>query len=220
MQHHVVVALGPSSIERCAGAQLEKRGIDRRSPARWHCARAPARGCLHVVERGHDLLDPGGNDVGARQSVREITIAFNWSRCTHGAGLPPPGSSPRVMPTSGAQELLAQTPSRASLTRAVDLGLSLQSEPVLLDGARGTDHRSRSLVLWIAGAMMWLGGSSRQLNDVLAEIRLDRVRVRPPPCASLSADFLGHHRLALGNAALCARIAAQVDDDLDKPPPR
>ena len=67
-------------------------------------------------------------------------------------------------------------------------------------------------VRWIAGAMMWEGRFAAQLNDVFAEVGLDRLDARRLQRV-VEADLLGDHRLALGDA-LRAHGLAEVDDDL------
>ena len=67
------------------------------------------------------------------------------------------------------------------------------------------------MVRCTAGPTRWLGGSLRELDDVLAEVGLDgRDAVGLEP--GVEADLLGDHALALGHRAGTGR-AADVEDD-------
>ena len=60
--------------------------------------------------------------------------------------------------------------------------------------------------------MMWLGRLVAQLDDVFAEIGLDRRDAQRFEML-VEADLLGDHRLRLGHGAR-AHAAAEVGDDL------
>ena len=114
-----------------------------------------------------------------------------------------------VMPTSAARNFCAQDLARLA-RRSCEGSISCRSGGSLVCRRRKSAS-TWSWVRWMAGAMMWLGVSCADLDEVLAEIgldHLDAVRLE----RVVEADLLGDHRLALGDDPR-AGVPADLADD-------
>jgi hypothetical protein len=168
------------------------------------CQQAQQGGGVFQVR--HHLLDTGGDDVHPGQGVGEIPVALVGDDDV-GAGLGDEevGAGDAHV---GVQVLLAQH--LAGLVDDVgDLGepfgqaiLGVVFVEQVGDLALGLVHGGRDDVA---------GRFARQLDDVLAEIRLDGLHARRLQ-GLVHSDLFAHHGLALGDA-LGARLVADLHHD-------
>ena len=124
------------------------------------------------------------------------------------------------MPVSATRKLAPVMPTSAARNFSRSIGARLGQESAAARERSRSGGRSvcdaaeicldlRPALRWTAGAMMWLGSLVAELDDVFAEIGLDRrdaVRLQ----VVVEPDLLGDHRLALGDGAR-AGLAADVE---------
>ena len=199
-----VVALGAVDVARAARAGRERR-VDRHVlPGRR--AGEHAQELRRVLERRHELLDRGEDDMRLRQDLRQIAVALVRDD-DRGAGL----GDEEIRPGDadiGGEEPLAQHGARLAeelhrLGQVAPRVERLVHPPeVLLDLRRGDVHRGRDDVR---------GHLAAELDDVLAEVGLDR-RDAARLEMGVQPDLLGDHRLALGDGAGAGRAADRQDD--------
>ena len=159
-----------------------------------------------VLESRQHLLDPGDDDVHPRQGVAEVTVALvgdddRRARFRDEEVRPrdPHVGAEEIAPQHLARprdELRVPEPGRPEAERGVVLGEEIADLLAGLVDGRG-DNVARRL--------------ARELDDVLAEVRLDNFDVRFLE-RLVEADLLPHHRLALGDGAR-ARLAADAEDE-------
>ena len=156
---------------RCRGSRRDTRPARRdRRPARagregrvdrhvlaGRRAREHAQDCRHVLQRRHDLLDRGDDDVDARQDLRQVAVALVGDD-DRGAGLGDQeiGAGDADI---GGEEAVAQDAARLGEQRwSARRG---RGRPAGACGRGGNPPRPAPWCRCTAGAMMWLGASSR-----------------------------------------------------------
>ena len=111
-----------------------------------------------------------------------------------------------VRPASALQELLAQV-AAGRLGQVLGVGGALRRCPA----CSWKSSPISSFFRWMAGRTMWLGGSSRQLHDPLAEVGVDHLDAAGLE-VRIEAALLGEHRLALHHPGDAARRQDAEDD--------